>query len=75
MDYYEKFLWGLSLWTVLEGAMVALVPGITCRITRKLFPRWGNLLEMMEITELRKMGAVELIFGLLLGGYLLVFAG
>jgi uncharacterized protein YjeT (DUF2065 family) len=74
MEIYAKMLWTLSLWTLCEGSLVLLFPGLSIRITCKLFPKWGAFLTEMPTKDLRRLGAIELGFGLLLGAYLF-FAG
>lgn len=74
MEFYVKLLWGLSTWTLLEGSMVLLSPAGSIRLANRFFPKWGKYLEDMETSELRKMGAIELIFGVALAVYLLLFA-
>lgn len=71
MEMYEKILWVLTGWTLVEGTWVLTWPKGSVWLTRKLFPKWGAFLEEMNPKELQKLGAVELGFGLLLGGYLL----
>lgn len=74
MEIYEKLLWVLSLWTLIEGGFVLVLPGLSLRLTRRLFPKWGAFLQEMPAGELRRLGAIEWGFGLLLAAYLL-FAG
>jgi hypothetical protein len=71
MEIYEIILWVLTGWTLIEGSWILVWPKGAILLTRKLFPKWGGFLQEMELNELRKLGTVELIFGLLLGGYLL----
>jgi len=70
MDMYERILWVLASWTLVEGSGVLAWPRGAARLTRRIFPKWGAVLAELAPEELRKLGAVELAFGLLLGGYL-----
>jgi len=71
MTLFEKILWGITFWTLCEGAFVAAWPRGAIALTRRIFPGWGNMLAAMAHRDLRKLGAVELVFGILLGCYLL----
>lgn len=71
MKSYETILWILTAWTVGEGVMLLAWPGGAKALTKKCFSKWGAILEGIPGGEMRKLGAVELAFGLLLGGYLL----
>jgi hypothetical protein len=71
MDFYEKILGFITGWTLIEGVVVLCWPRGAMAVTQKLFPKWGGVLSEMELPDLRKMGLVEMGFGLLLGGYLL----
>jgi hypothetical protein len=68
---YEKILCALAIWTLAEGAVVMSWPKGAIAVSQKLFPKWGSVLAGMESSELRKLGGIELAFGLLLGSYLL----
>ena len=70
METFDKILWGIAIWTCLEGGSIAVCPTGTLRVTKKLFSKWGTVLEQMDRSELRQLGGIELIFGLFLGGYL-----
>ncbi|MDF3127743.1 hypothetical protein P0Y35_00905 [Kiritimatiellaeota bacterium B1221] len=75
MEIFETFLRGLSLWTLLEGAWVLFFPKTSIRLSLKLFPNWGRFLNEIEPAELKKLAAIELAFGLILGVYLYFMAG
>lgn len=70
MTLYEKFLWSVSAWTLLEGSCVLLFPDLSAQLSLKLFPGIGKHFAEIPRCELRKYGAIELGFGLLLAGYL-----
>ncbi|MGA0332769.1 MAG: hypothetical protein ACO3N7_03220 [Kiritimatiellia bacterium] len=72
MKGFEFFLGFLSVWTLFEGTLLCAFPGLSRRLTRHLFPKWAAVLEEVDLPELRKYGAIEFTFGLLLGGYLLI---
>jgi hypothetical protein len=71
MNLYENILWLFAIWTLIEGMLVCTLPSLSIRMTRALFPKWGNFLAETDPAYLRKLGLVELIFGLLLAGYLI----
>lgn len=71
MQIYEMILWFLAGWTLIEGSCILIWPKGVIALTRKLFSSWGEVLSGMESLELRKLGAIEITFGLLLGAYLL----
>lgn len=70
MSLYEKFLLGLALWTLLEGAFVLTLPNLSRSLSRKLFPKLATFLEDFSTADLRKMAAIEFAFGAILGIYL-----
>lgn len=72
METYEKLCWILVGWTLVEGTLVATWPSGMVRLTQVLFRKWGSYLTTLEHRDLRKIGLVEVSFGLLLGGYLLL---
>lgn len=70
MTLYEKFLLVLALWTLTEGAFVFTFPRAARQLTRKLFPKIGEFLEKYQPSDLRRLAAVEFLFGTILGVYL-----
>jgi len=74
MKIYETVMWVFALWALCEGTAVVGFPKLSLRVTRALFPKRSEFLERIQPEDLRKLGWIELAFGLLLGGYLLVWA-
>lgn len=72
MNTYEKVLVAVAAWTFFEGLWVAAFPRAAAAVVRKLFPKLGAFLHETPPNELRKLGAIEMIFGLFLGIYLLI---
>lgn len=73
MDLYTKFLWALSAWALLEGCFVLTFPALSIRLSESLFPKWADYLKAIPQNDFRKMGAIELGFGLFMGSFLLLF--
>ncbi|MEX2606591.1 MAG: hypothetical protein WD708_04535 [Kiritimatiellia bacterium] len=70
MQLFDTILWFFAFWTLLEGVLVFTLPSVSIRITRALFPKWGEFLTNTDPAYLRKLGLIEFTFGLLLAGYL-----
>ena len=71
MPVFDRLLWCLVGWTLIEGFLVMVWPTGMIRLTRRLFRTWSEALSTMALKDLRKIGLIEFCFGLLLGGYLL----
>ncbi|MCC5846552.1 MAG: hypothetical protein JJU29_00540 [Verrucomicrobia bacterium] len=70
LTLYEKLMVLIATWTFVEGTLVILTPGLCQKISARLFPKFGKMVADMSPNEFRRLGAVELLFGLLLGAYL-----
>ena len=70
MSFLETFSWSIVVWTVLEGSLVLSFPRAMMKLGNRIFPRWAKILSAYSNPELRRMGAVELAFGLALGLFL-----
>lgn len=59
----------LALWTLLEGGFALLFPAASLRLTKIIFPKSASIFEGTPLSDLRKIGAIETLFGvsLLLG--------
>jgi len=74
MEIFDKILWGVAIWTFIEGGILLCIPRFSIRIAHIFFRKIATLLEDMELSELRKYGAIECGFGLCLGTYLFFMA-
>lgn len=72
MQLFERFLWFLAGWTMIEGMLVMLCPSAMVRFAQYLFRRWGEAFASMDRKDLRALGLIEFSFGLLLCGYLVL---
>lgn len=70
MEMFERVCWILAGWTLIEGTLVVVWPSGMVRLTQFLFRRWGSYLTTLDHADLRKIGGIEICFGLLLGGFL-----
>lgn len=70
MSVWVQLQWALAIWCTLEGLIVTCLPGVSRKINRLIFRRFSNELSQYSTEDLRKMGIIELIFGLALGSFL-----
>lgn len=71
MRIYESILWFFAVWTLIEGSLVLIRPSLILNFVGKLMPKWAEVLESMERSQLRSLGGIEVGFGLCLSAYLL----
>ncbi len=70
LTLFEKIMILIATWTLVEGTMVLLTPEFCQKVASKIFPKFGKMVSDMPTSDFRKLGAVELAFGFLLGTYL-----
>jgi len=73
MGHYTKFLWALSAWTLVEGCFRLTFPALSIQLSESLFPKWAEFLKDIPQNDFRKMGTIELGFGLFMGSFLFLF--